>query len=218
MSWFAAVHGTFNMSNSNGLFLWSRTMSFAHCQVIKPPADLHALCPDAQPGPLARADPALRALPKRYLWNHRIWAWRNTTSGFVPDTAAFTLANNERALRFAIKAIEAQPVAYAKTIAAEAVEPFTKTDDTLRFPVIEPRRSSPTFSSASRRRPTLPSARSGVCRQACVKWSRPSSRCSAECDSHGGSGSGRDAPLLGTSRRFDPDLSCSAEQGGFRPR
>jgi hypothetical protein len=138
MSWFAAVHGTFNMSNSNGLFLWSRTMSFAHCQVIKPPADLQELCPDAQPGPLARADPALRRLPKRYLWNHQIWAWRNTTSGFVPDDAAFTRANNERALRFAILAIKAQPAAYAKTIGEEVIEPFTKTDNTLRFPVIAP--------------------------------------------------------------------------------
>ena len=138
LGWFAAVHGSFNMSNSNGLFLWSRTMSFANCQVIKPPADLQELCPEAQPGPLARADPALRRLPKRYLWNHRIWAWQNTTSGFVPDDAAFTQANNERALRFAILAIKAQPVAYAKTIAAEVAEPFRRIDKTLRFPVIQP--------------------------------------------------------------------------------
>ena len=117
MSWFAAVNGNFNLSNSNGLFLWSRTMSFANCSVIKPPPDLQALCPTAQPGPLAKADPALRRLPKRYLWNHRIWAWQGTTSGFVPDTAAFTQANNARALRFAILAIKAQPVAYAQAIA-----------------------------------------------------------------------------------------------------
>ena len=142
LGWFAAVHGSFNMSNSNGLFLWSRTMSFANCQVIKPPADLQELCPDAQPGPLARADPALRRLPKRYLWNHRIWAWQNTTSGFVPDDAAFTQANNERALRFAILAIKAQPVAYAKAIAAEVAEPFRGIDKTLRFPVIQPSSST----------------------------------------------------------------------------
>src|SRR5262245_28397099 len=142
MSWFAAVHGTFNLSNSNGLFLWSRTMSFANCSVIKPPPDLQALCPNAQPGPLARADPALRRLPKRYLWNHRIWAWQGTTSGFVPDTAAFTQANNERALRFAVLAIKAQPVAYAQTIAAEFVAPFAHTDNTLRFPVVPPRSST----------------------------------------------------------------------------
>ncbi len=136
MSWFAAANGTFNITNSNGLFLWSRTMSFANCSVIKPPADLQALCPTAQPGPLARANPAQRRQPKRYLWNHSIWAWQGTTSGFVPDSAAFTQANNERALKFAIKAIEAQPVAYASTIGSETLTPFIHTDSTLRFPVI----------------------------------------------------------------------------------
>jgi hypothetical protein len=133
MSWFAAVNGSFNMTNSNGLFLWSRTMSFANCQVIKPPASLRALCPSAQPGPLARANPALRRQPKRYLWNHRIWAWQGTTSGFVPDAAAFTPANNARALRFAVKAIEAQPVAYATTLWSETLTPFLHTDNSLRF-------------------------------------------------------------------------------------
>jgi hypothetical protein len=133
MSWFAAVHGPFNMTNSNGLFLWSRTMSFANCQVIKPPASLQALCPDAQPGPLARANPALRRQPMRYLWNHRIWAWQDTTGGFVPDTAAFTPANNARALRFAVKAIEAQPVAYVTTLWSETLAPFLHTDNSLRF-------------------------------------------------------------------------------------
>ena len=142
MSWFAAAHGDFNLSNSNGLFLWSRSMSFANCSVIKPPPDLQALCPTAQPGPLAKADPALRRLPKRYLWNHRIWAWQGTTSGFVPDSAAFTQANNTRALRFAILAIKAQPVAYAQTIGAEFVTPFAHTDSTLRFPVVPPSSST----------------------------------------------------------------------------
>ena len=133
MSWFAAVHGPFNMTNSNGLFLWSRTMSFANCQVIKPPASLQPLCPDAQPGPLARADPALRRQPMRYLWNHRVWAWHGVPRGFVPDAAAFTSANNARALRFAVIAIEAQPVAYANTIWSETLTPFLHTDNSLRF-------------------------------------------------------------------------------------
>jgi hypothetical protein len=133
MSWFAAVHGPFNMTNSNGLFLWSRTMSFANCQVIKPPASLQPLCPNAQPGALARANPALRRQPRRYLWNHRIWAWQGAVVGFVPDTEAFTPANNARALRFAVKAIEAQPVAYASTIWSETLTPFLHTDNSLRF-------------------------------------------------------------------------------------
>ena len=46
MGWFAAVHGSFNLTNSNGLFLWSRTMSFANCAVIQPPAGPAAAVPE----------------------------------------------------------------------------------------------------------------------------------------------------------------------------
>ncbi len=138
MSWFDAVHGQFNLSSSNGLFLWSRTMSFANCQIIKPPADLRALCPEQQPGPLAQPDPALRRLPKRYLWNHAIWAWQGaSTTSFVPDSAAFTEANNARAMRFAILAIKAQPTAYIHDVVTESLRPFVKTN-ILRFPTYQP--------------------------------------------------------------------------------
>jgi hypothetical protein len=138
LGWFAAVHGSANLTNSNGMFLWSRTMSFANCAVIRPPADLRALCPDAQPGHLARPDPGRRPLPKRYLWNHRTWPWRHEHSGFVPDTAAFTPANNDRALRFAVTAIAAQPFSYIGVVAKESAEPFVFTNN-LRFPTVQPR-------------------------------------------------------------------------------
>ena len=148
MGWFAAVHGSFNLTNSNGMFLWSRTMSFANCAVIQPPADLQALCPSAQPGHLAEPDPARRLPPKRYLWNHRTWQWRHERSGFVPDTAAFTQANNDRALRFAITAIEAQPFGYIGVVARESAEPFVTTNN-LRFPTVQPHSSG--LSKANRR-------------------------------------------------------------------
>src|SRR5215469_9561312 len=138
MGWFAAVHGSFNLTSSNGLFLWSRTMSFANCAVIQPPADLQPLCPDAQPGRLAQPDPAKRLQPRWYLWDHRTWQWRSQPSGFVPDTAAFTPANNARGLRFAIDAITAQPSSYLRVVAYETVEPFIHTND-LRFPTFQPR-------------------------------------------------------------------------------
>jgi hypothetical protein len=139
MGWFDASHGQFNLTSSNGLFLWSRTMSFANCAIIKPPADLRALCPDQQPGPLAQPDPAKRRLPKRYLWNHRIWAWQGASAtSFVPDTAAFTQANNIRAQRFAILAIKAQPTAYFHDVFSESLRPFVKTN-VLRFPTSQPR-------------------------------------------------------------------------------
>jgi hypothetical protein len=137
MGWFAAVHGSVNLTNSNGLFLWSRTMSFANCAVIRPPADLQPLCPDAQPGHLAQPDPAKRLRPKRYLWNHGAWQWRHRNFGFVPDTAAFTPANNGRALRFALDAITAQPFGYLGVVAGETVKPFLQTNN-LRFPAVQP--------------------------------------------------------------------------------
>jgi hypothetical protein len=137
MSWFAAANGSFNITNSNGLFLWSRTMSFADCAVIKPPADLRALCPDAQPGELAEPVISLRPQPLFYLWNHQAWQWQPPAPGSAPDTAAFTSARNERALRFAAKAIEAQPAAYLGVVARESLEPFIDTND-LRFPAYQP--------------------------------------------------------------------------------
>jgi hypothetical protein len=139
MSWFAAVYGSFNLTNSNGLFLWSRTMSFADCATIKPPADLLALCPNRQPG----APAAGRLLPKQYLWNHSAWQWKSPAvpAGIVPDTAAFTPANNARALRFAVKAIEAQPIGYAGAVARDVAIPFLSAD-MFAFPGTQPALSS----------------------------------------------------------------------------
>ena len=133
MSWFAAVYGSFNLTNSNGLFLWSRTMSFANCAIIKPPPDLVALCPDRQPGALAQPVASRRLLPKQYLWDHQTWMWKSPQAGIVPDTAAFTAANNQRALRFAVRAIEAQPLGYAKSVAHDVSKPF-KSVDIFPFP------------------------------------------------------------------------------------
>lgn len=133
MGWFDSVHGSFNITNSNGLFLWTRTMSFANCAVIQPPRDLRALCPQAQPGRLSQPVASKRLAPKNYLWNRASWQWQPRSHQFVPDTAAFTAANNSRALRFAFDAITAQPFAYAGVVLKESMQPFTLTNS-LRFP------------------------------------------------------------------------------------
>ena len=143
MAWFASATGAFNLTNSNGLFLWSRTMSFANCAVIKPPADLRALCPTGQPRFLDQADPAKRPEPKFYLWDHSSWLWQGKpqTVGLVPDTAAFTTASNARAERFAVMAITAQPLAYARVVASEVIQPFV-TNAVFDFPIRQPHSSS----------------------------------------------------------------------------
>ncbi len=134
MAWFASSSGSFNLTDSNGLFLWSRTMSFANCAVIKPPADLVALCPDRQPGFLNKPV-AERPQPKYYLWDHSAWLWKGkpmTVAGVVPDKAAFTPAANTRAQQFAIQAIEAQPLAYLHVVGSQLIQPFVS-DDTFLF-------------------------------------------------------------------------------------
>jgi len=143
VAWFAASAGPVNLTNSNGMFLWSRTMSFADCAVIRPPADLRALCPTAQPGVLGQPDPARRPLPKIYLWTHTAWQWQGKPAavGLVPDTAAFTVASNARAQRFAILAIEAQPLSYARVVASELVHPLL-TGTGFDFPVTQPHTAS----------------------------------------------------------------------------
>jgi hypothetical protein len=133
MAWFSSVYGGFTLTNSDGLFLWSRTMSFANCAAIKPSPDLRALCPTAQPAPFAQPVASKRPPPRMYLWDHNAWMWRSSSHSFVPDTAAFTTANNSRARRFAIKAIIAQPLAYADIVARDSLVPFVHTN-VFRFP------------------------------------------------------------------------------------
>lgn len=130
--WFATVWGTFNLTNSDGLFLWSRAMTFAQCSVIKPPASLQPLCPSAQPG-LGQLPLAKRPAPTDYLWNHSAWMWRDSPPAFAPDAGAFTAHNNHLALEFGIRAIEAQPLDYLSSVAHGVLAGFTG-GYPLRFP------------------------------------------------------------------------------------
>jgi len=125
---FYSEYGQLNITNSSGLFLWSRTMSFANCAVIKPPADLRALCPDAQPDhPTSPAPPwSVSALlnertPADYLW--AAGAWYHTDAH--PGINAY---NNKLAMQFAEKAIEAQPADYLKSVGEGVFLTFSATD------------------------------------------------------------------------------------------
>ena len=136
--WFDAAHGSFNLTDSNGLFLWSRTMSFARCSVIKPPPDLLPLCPSAQPGGLASAKTFKRPPPSSYLWNRGTWEWQPPVQQFVPNAAAFSQAKNARAQQFAVRAIIAQPLSYAHVVLHETSLPFRTLANKWRFPVGKP--------------------------------------------------------------------------------
>jgi hypothetical protein len=119
----------YNITESAGIFLWSRTTSFANCAVIKPPADLRPLCPNAD----AHVYPARKAqrfsvtdllhepTPSKYLWAPEAF-WRNDAH---PGIDAY---NNHLGERFAELAIEKQPLDYARVVAENVLLTFTTTD------------------------------------------------------------------------------------------
>jgi hypothetical protein len=124
---FDVKFGQPDITNSTGIFLWSRTMSFANCAVIKPPADLRALCPDRQtvtaPHVAAWSVPALlnERTPGDYLWSKGAW-WRHDAH---PGINAY---NNRLGMRFALDAIKAQPLSYLRVTTEGVLLTFLATD------------------------------------------------------------------------------------------
>jgi hypothetical protein len=125
---FFTEYGQFDITNSTGLFLWSRTMSFANCAVISPPADLIPLCPQNQPDDSTRPAPAWSVgallnerIPEQYLWDPHAWY----SVAAHPGINAYT---NNLAMDFAERAIAAQPLDYARTVGEGVLLTFAATD------------------------------------------------------------------------------------------
>jgi len=126
---FHAAYGKFALTESDGVFLWSRTTSFANCAVIKPPVKLRPLCPNleksvapARPAPAWSVSALLHEPgPSDYLWASDVW-WRHDTH---PGINAY---NNALAREFAVRAIEAQPLDYARVVAENILLTFVATD------------------------------------------------------------------------------------------
>jgi hypothetical protein len=126
---FHAEYHHFNITESAGIFLWSRTTSFADCAIIKPPADLRPLCPNADthvypPHKAQRfsvTDLMHEPTPSKYLWAPEAF-WRNDSH---PGIDAY---NNRLGERFAKLAIEKQPLDYARVVAENVLLTFTTTD------------------------------------------------------------------------------------------
>jgi hypothetical protein len=93
--WFDLHEHQFTLTRSDGVFLWSRTMSFANCAVIKPPADERILCPPSGP----------RLAASLYIWDG------NSPLLRMPG-GRFSARTNALALNFALRAIAAQPGGY----------------------------------------------------------------------------------------------------------
>ena len=95
LAWFDHSYHRVAFSNSDGIYLWSRTMSFANCAVIKPPAGEAALCPP-RAAARARRPPATsghRDSPLDRVRRQEVLRGKNSL-----------------AMNFALRAIAAQPL------------------------------------------------------------------------------------------------------------
>jgi hypothetical protein len=98
---FDLEHGQFAMSDATGVFLYSRVMTFAECSKMSVPADELSLCTTVPPD-------------KRPIAQAYIWTSESPLDRFPPSK--FSPVPNQLAENFAIRAIEAQPLSYAKAV------------------------------------------------------------------------------------------------------
>jgi hypothetical protein len=121
-------YGQFNITSSDGIFLWSRTTSFANCAIIKPPPQLLPLCPSREksaqvPPAAAWSVSSLLAAPTPadYLWAADVW-WRHDAH---PGINSY---NDKLGRQFAIDAIKAQPLDYLRVSGRDIALVFLSTD------------------------------------------------------------------------------------------
>ncbi len=98
-AWFDLHEHQFALTRSEGVYLWSRTMSFANCAVIKPPADERMLCPP--PGPRIAAS---------------LYIWDQDSPLLAMPGGRFSARTNALTRNFALRAIAAQPGRYLTAV------------------------------------------------------------------------------------------------------
>jgi hypothetical protein len=108
-AWYSSAHGQFTMTESTGVFLYSRVMTFADCYRMSLPVDLLSLC--------TTTPPAQRPIAQAYIWTNASPLDRFPAPKFSPEV-------NKLAEQFAIKAIEAQPLAYGHAVWEDTVRSF----------------------------------------------------------------------------------------------
>ncbi len=98
---FDLEHGRLAMEDATGVFIYARVMTFAECSKMQVPVDELWLC-DTTP-------PASRPIAQEYIWAPQSPLDRFPQSKFSP-------VPNSLAENFAIRAIEAQPLDYARAV------------------------------------------------------------------------------------------------------
>ncbi len=121
-AWFHSWTGQYALTRSDGFYLWGRVSSFAECSAIKPPADELAICPSGSP--------AQRMPPGAYVWHAP--QLHDLPGGPV------SASSNQLLRDFAVRAIEAQPFGYARSVA-----------NGLALAVTWPRRNYPSSGTVS---------------------------------------------------------------------
>ena len=103
---FDLEHGQFAMTDSTGVFLYSRVMTFADCAKMHIPATPPE---NAELSLCTTVPPAQRPIAQAYIWTSESPLDRFPPSKFSP-------VPNQLAENFAIRSIEAQPLSYAKAV------------------------------------------------------------------------------------------------------
>jgi hypothetical protein len=112
MTGFYAQRGNFAITNTDGIYLYNRVMSFADCAKIKPPPRLAVLC---DPRPQSKREQP----PIEYMWDYRDPLWR-----LAKHDDLFTPRINHLAMRFAERAILAQPLDYLSAVTGDTLRSF----------------------------------------------------------------------------------------------
>lgn len=116
-AWYHHEHGSYAFGAADGVYLYSRVMVFADCAAIRPPADLAVLCPQrSQPRWPVSSD---------YIW-HASPLYRLPGPRSIPPDPRqlFIPQRNGPALKFAVRAIESQPLPYLRVGLRDFVRSF----------------------------------------------------------------------------------------------
>jgi dolichyl-phosphate-mannose-protein mannosyltransferase len=102
-SWFHHRTGHYGMTMSTGFYLWGRVSSFADCARIKPTGDAAVVCPTT---PIVDRTP-----PGNFVWHA---PQTHQDMDYLGGPVSYK--GNQVLTNFAIKAVEAQPLDYLKTV------------------------------------------------------------------------------------------------------
>jgi len=120
MIWFHSIYGKYTLTESLGPFLYSRVSTFAECPKMNVPADLRFLCDQVKPQD--------RPAAGDYIWADNDLPPNTYTplyNKFGADVnLRFAPVINVQTKKFAERAIEAQPVAYARVVTKDILHTF----------------------------------------------------------------------------------------------